>query len=152
MAVKPIPDGYHTVTPYLVVEGAARMIDFMKAAFGAEEIFSMPGKDEGTVGHAEVRIGDSMIMVADAMEGYPARPSMICLYVEDVDAIYQRAIAAGATSVREVADQFYGDRSGAVTEASGMQWWISTHVEDVTPEELARRAAAYEQQHKEQAG
>lgn len=152
MAVKPIPDGYHTVTPYLVIEGAARLIDFLKAAFGAEEIFRMPGKDEGTVGHAEIRIGDSMIMVADANEEYPARPSMIALYVEDVDATYQRAIAAGATSIKEVADQFYGDRSGGVTDASGNRWWISTHVEDVTPEELARRAAAYEQQHKEQAG
>ena|ERR1051325_4460394 len=151
MAVKPIPDGYHTVTPYLVVEGAARMIDFMKEAFGAEEVFRMAGKD-GRVDHAEVRIGNSMIMVGDASDEHKARPSMICLYVEDVDATYQRAIAAGATSIREVADQFYGDRSGGVTDASGMQWWISTHVEDVTPEELAKRAAAYEEQHKEQAG
>lgn len=152
MAVKPIPDGYHTVTPYLVVEGAARMIDFMKAAFGAEEVFRMNGKDEGTVAHAEVRIGDSMIMIGEAGGEHKARPSMICLYVEDVDATYQRAVAAGATSLSEPANQFYGDRSGGVTDASGMQWWISTHVEDVTPEELATRAAAHEQQHKEQAG
>ena len=151
MAVKPIPEGYHTVTPYLVVEGAARLIDFMKEAFGAEEVFRMPGKD-GTVGHAEVRIGDSMMMLADAGEEHRARPSMICLYVEDVDATYQRAIAAGATSLSEPANQFYGDRSGGVTEASGMQWWISTHVEDVAPEELARRAAAHKEQHKEQCG
>jgi PhnB protein len=151
MAVKPIPEGYHTVTPYLVVEGAAGLIDFLKQAFDAEEVFRMPGKD-GTVGHAEVRIGNSMIMLADAADGYAARPSMICLYVEDADATYQRAIAAGATSVKELADQFYGDRSGAVTEASGMQWWISTHIEDVAPEELAKREAALKEQHKEQCG
>ncbi|HJQ25373.1 MAG TPA: VOC family protein [Blastocatellia bacterium] len=151
MAVKPIPEGYHTVTPYLVVEGAAKLIDFLKAAFGAQEVFRMPGKD-GTVGHAEVRIGDSMIMLADAQAGYPARPSMICLYVEDVDATYQRALEAGATVVRELADQFYGDRSGGVQDASGMQWWISTHIEDVPPEELARREAALKEQHQEQCG
>ena len=149
MAVKPIPEGYHTVTPYLLVEGAARLIDFLKQAFDAEEVVRMPGKD-GTVGHAEVRIGDSMIMLADAQAEYPAKPHMICLYVEDADATYQRAIAAGATSIKEPADQFYGDRSGGVTDASGMQWWISTHVEDVAPEELEKRAAAYKEQHKEQ--
>jgi PhnB protein len=151
MAVKPIPEGYHTVTPYLIVEGAAKMIDFMKAAFDAQEVFSMPGKD-GTVGHAEVRIGDSMIMLADAQPGYPARACMVCLYVEDADATYQRALAAGATVVREIADQFYGDRSGAVQDASGMQWWISTHIEDVAPEELARREAALKEQPHEQGG
>lgn len=151
MAVKPIPDGYHTVTPYLVVEGAAQLIDFMKAAFGAQELFRMPGKD-GMVGHAEVRIGDSMLMLADAQPNYPARPTMICLYVEDADATYQRALEAGATVVREIADQFYGDRSGGVQDASGMQWWISTHIEDVTPEELARREAALKAQHPEQCG
>lgn len=151
MAVKPIPEGYHTVTPYLVVEGAARLIDFLKAAFDAEEVFRMSGEGD-TVAHAEVRIGDSMIMLGDAGAEHQARPSMICLYVEDVDATYQKAIAAGGTSIKEPANQFYGDRSGGVTDASGMQWWISTHVEDVTPEELERRAAAYAQQHKEQAG
>lgn len=149
MAVKPIPEGYHTVTPFLVVEGAAKMIDFLKAAFDAQEITRMPGKD-GTVAHAELRIGDSMIMVADAAPQYPARPGMIGLYVEDADATYARAIAAGATSLHEVADQFYGDRSGAVQDASGMQWWISTHVEDIAPEEMEKRAAAYKEQHPEE--
>jgi PhnB protein len=148
MAVKPIPEGYHTVTPYLVVEGAARLLDFLKEAFGAQEVFRMPGKD-GTVGHAEVRIGDSMIMLADAQADHSARPCMMCLYVEDVDATYQRAIAAGGTSIKEPADQFYGDRSGGVTDASGMQWWISTHIEDLTPEELMKREAALKDQHKE---
>src|ERR1043165_3691011 len=128
MAVNPIPEGYHTVTPYLVVEGAARLIDFMKQAFNAEEVFRMAGKDD-TVAHAEVKIGDSMIMVGDAGAEHPARPCLLCLYVEDADATYQRAIAAGATSIKEPADQFYGDRSGGVTDASGMQWWISTHIE-----------------------
>jgi len=104
MAVKPIPEGYHTVTPYLIVEGAAGLIDFLKQAFDAEEVVRMPGKD-GTVGHAEVRIGDSMIMLADAQAEYPAKPHMICLYVEDADATYRRAIAAGATSIKEPADQ-----------------------------------------------
>ena len=151
MAVKPIPEGYHTVTPYLVVEGAAGLIDFLKQAFDAEEVVRMPGKD-GTVGHAEVRIGNSMIMLADAQAEYPAKPHMICLYVEDADATYQRAIAAGATSIKEPADQFYGDRSGGVKDASGMQWWISTHIEDIAPEELERRATAYKEQHKEQCG
>jgi PhnB protein len=149
MAVKPIPEGYHTVTPYLIVEGAAGLLDFLKQAFDAEEVFRMPGQD-GKVGHAEVKIGDSMIMLADVGAEHPARPCMICLYVEDVDATYQRAIAAGATSIKEPADQFYGDRSGGVTDASGMQWWISTHIEDVTPEDLVKREAALKQQHKEQ--
>ena len=151
MAVKPIPEGYHTVTPYLVVEGAGGLIDFLKQAFDAEEVVRMPGKD-GTVGHAEMRIGNSMIMLADAQPEYPAAPHTICLYVEDADATYQRAIAAGATSVREPADQFYGDRSGGVKDASGMSWWISTHIEDIAPEEVEKRAAAYKEQHKEECG
>jgi PhnB protein len=141
MAVKPIPEGYHTVTPYLVVEGAAGLIDFLKQAFDAKEVFRMPGPND-TIGHAEVKIGNSMIMLADASAEHPACPGMICLYVEDVDTLYQRAIAAGATSVKELANQFYGDRSGGVKDASGMSWWISTHIEDIAPEEMERRAAA----------
>ena len=145
MAVKPIPEGYHTVTPYLVVEGAAGLIDFLKQAFDAEEVFRMDGPN-GTIGHAEVKIGNSMIMLADASAEHQAQPCMICLYVEDTDALYHRAIAAGATSIKEPANQFYGDRSGGVKDASGMQWWISTHVEDVTPEELQKRAAVAKEQ------
>lgn len=145
MAVKPIPEGYHTVTPYLVVEGAAGLIDFLKQAFDAEEIFRMAGPND-TVGHAEVKIGNSMVMLADASAEHPAMPAMIALYVEDVDERYRRAIAAGATSIREPANQFYGDRSGGVKDASGVQWWISTHVEDVAPEELEKRAAAAKEQ------
>lgn len=145
MAVKPIPEGYHTVTPYLVVEGAAGLIDFLKQAFDAEEIFRMPGPND-TIGHAEVKIGNSMIMLADASAEHPASACMICLYVEDVDTLYQRAVAAGATSIKEPANQFYGDRSGGVKDASGVNWWISTHVEDVSPEELQKRAATAKEQ------
>ena len=140
MAVKPIPDGYHRVTPYLAVDGASRLIDFLKEAFGAEETFRMPA-GEGKIGHAEVRIGDSVVMTGDASGGdTPAMPAMIHLYVEDIDATYRRALEAGATSVREPADQFYGDRSGGVRDPAGNLWWIVTHVEDVSEEELARRA------------
>lgn len=145
MAVKPIPEGFRTVTPYLVVEGAAGLIDFLQQAFDAREVFRMAGPND-TVGHAEVRIGDSMVMLADASAQHPAQSCMICLYVEDVDAVYRRAIAAGATSIKEPANQFYGDRSGGVRDATGTQWWISTHVEDVSPEELQKRAAAAAEQ------
>jgi uncharacterized glyoxalase superfamily protein PhnB len=141
MAVKPIPDGYHTVTPYLVVEGAAKLIDFLKQAFGAEEIFRMPGPG-GQIGHAEVRIGDSVIMMSDATAEYRPMPSMIHLYVNDADAFYKRALQAGATSLREPADQFYGDRTAGVKDPVGNQWYIATHKEDVSFEELEKRAKA----------
>lgn len=139
MAVKPVPDGYHTVTPYLVCTDAAKVVDFAKAAFGAEEMFRIdaPG---GKIGHAELKIGDSMVMVADSSDGHPPMPAMLNLYVPDVDAVFARAVKAGATVVRDVANQFYGDRSGGVKDASGNQWWISTHVEDVSPEEMEKRA------------
>lgn len=141
MAVKPIPEGYRTVTPYLVVDGADRLIAFLKDAFGAEERFRMPTPD-GKIGHAEVRIGDSVVMMGDASAGeMDPMPAMIHLYVEDVDASYRSALDAGASTVREVADQFYGDRSGGVKDPVGNVWWLATHVEDVSPEEVARRAA-----------
>jgi uncharacterized glyoxalase superfamily protein PhnB len=139
--VKPIPDGYHTVTPYLIVEGAARLIDFMKGAFGAEERGRMDGPG-GRVMHAEVQIGDSVVMLSDPAPEFPARTAMLHLYVEDVDRVYQRAVQAGGTSVREPADQFYGDRSAGIDDGFGNQWYIATHVEDVAPEEMERRAAA----------
>jgi PhnB protein len=137
MTAKPIPDGYHTVTPYLIVKGAAQLIDFLKAAFGAQETFRMPGP-EGIM-HAEVRIGDSVVMMSDAMGEYGPMPTMIHLYVEDVDAAYKRALQAGATPVQELKDQFYGDRAGGVRDAFGNLWFIATHVEDVPFEELERR-------------
>ncbi len=141
MAVNPIPEGYHSVTPYLVVNGAGRLIDFLKQAFGAEERgrFLAPN---GSIMHAEVKVGDSIIMLGDANEQVPARPAGLCLYVPDTDAIYRRAISAGATSLRGPEDQFYGDRSAGVTDPTGNTWWINTHVEDVSAEEMERRAKA----------
>jgi PhnB protein len=141
MAVKSIPDGYHSVTPYLVVEGAAKLIDFLKSAFDAKEIHRF-GQPNGPIMHAEVRIGDSVVMLGDANP--EIKPSLACihLYVDDTDATYHRALKAGAISLREPADQFYGDRSGGVKDPFGNQWWIATHKEDVPLEELRRRAAA----------
>ncbi len=141
MAVNPIPEGYHSVTPYLVVNGAGRLIDFLKQAFGAEERgrFLAPN---GSIMHAEVKVGDSIIMLGDANEQVPARPAGLCLYVPDTDAIYRRAISAGATSLRGPEDQFYGDRSAGVTDPTGNTWWINTHVEDVSAKEMERRAKA----------
>ena len=140
-SVKPIPDGAHTVTPYLVVEGVPKLIDFLKQAFGAEELFRMARPDGGVM-HAEVKIGDSMIMIGEAMGQWKPKPCSLYLYVEDVDAVYQRAIQAGGTSVGEPKDQFYGDRSGGVTDPCGNHWGTGTHIEDVSREEMEKRAAA----------
>ena len=142
MSVNPIPDGYHTVTPYLVAEGVAKLLDFLQAAFDAEvkERIDMPG---GGVAHAEVRIGDSMVMMGEAYGDHKPMPCGLYLYVEDVDAVYAKAIEAGGTSEREPADQFYGDRNGGVIGPCGNHWWIGTHIEDLTEEELARRAAEH---------
>jgi PhnB protein len=147
--VKAIPEGYHTVTPYLVVDGAARAIEFYKEAFGAKELFRMAGPD-GQVGHAEIMIGDSHVMLSDEHPQMNARgpqsfggsPVSFVLYVADVDASVERAVAAGAKLTRPVADQFYGDRTGGVEDPFGHAWYIATHIEDVSPEELQRRAAA----------
>ena len=141
MPVSPIPDGYHTVSPYLIAEDAGQLLEFMQKAFGAEETFRMEMPD-GSVGHAEVRIGDSVVMVGGAGGAWPAVRAAIHLYVPDVDATYQAALAAGARSTEEPADQFYGDRRANVVDAAGNQWFIATHVEDVPPEELEQRAAA----------
>ena len=141
MAVKPVPEGYHSVTPYLIVGGAAKVIDFVKETFDAKEIMRMPGPN-GTIGHAEVKIGDSILMMSDGGEMYPPMPCSLYVYVADVDATYKRALKAGATSVKEPADQFYGDRSASVKDSSGNLWGIGTHIEDVSPEELERRARA----------
>jgi len=145
MAVKPIPDGFHTVTPYLIVKGAAAAIDFYKKAFGAEERFRCPMPD-GRIGHAEIRIGNSHVMLADEFPEMGAKspqtlggtPFGICLYVLDSDASFQRAVAAGATVERPIADQFYGDRSGSVINPYGHKWTISTHKRDVSMEEIER--------------
>ncbi|ABS25858.1 VOC family protein [Anaeromyxobacter sp. Fw109-5] len=147
--VKPIPEGYHSITPYLIVKGAAKAIDFYVAAFGATELFRM-ARPDGRVGHAEIRIGDSVVMLADEHPEMGARspqtiggtPLSLLLYVPDVDAVVARAVAAGAQLTRPVADQFYGDRSGILTDPFGHSWFVSTHVEDVPPDELERRASA----------
>jgi uncharacterized glyoxalase superfamily protein PhnB len=142
MAVKPIPDGYHTVTPYLVVQGVAQLIDFVKQAFGAEAKECMQAPD-GSVMHAEVKIGDSMVMMGEAKGEHKPMPCCLYLYVPDTDAVYRRALQAGGTSLMEPADQFYGDRNAGVKDFAGNYWWIGTRKEEVPPEELEKRAAAY---------
>ena len=142
MAVKPIPDNYHSITPYLMAPGASRLIEFLKEAFGAVESERMTNPD-GAVMHAEVRIGDSMLMLTDGGGGWKPMPAALYLYVNDADATYQRALAAGATSVMEPVTQFYGDRHGGVKDPSGNIWWIATHVEDVSPAEEERRWKAF---------
>ncbi len=149
MATQPIPEGYHTVSPYLAVDDAAPAIEYYTRAFGAKEIVRMhaPG---GKIGHAELEIGDSRIMLSDPFPQASTRPpkelggtsASVFMYVEDVDAVVKRAVDAGATVTMEVADQFWGDRFGTITDPFGHVWSIATHVEDVPPEEIAERAKA----------
>jgi len=141
MSVKPIPEGYHTVTPYLVVDGAERVLEFIRRTFQTQERYSMPSED-GKIRHAEIQIGDSVVMLSDPTEQWPAMPSTLHVYLEDCDAAYRRALEAGGVSVREPEDQFYGDRSAGVRDPGGNIWWVSTHVEDVSPEQLAERMQA----------
>lgn len=146
--VRPIPEGYHSVTPYLIVKGGAKAIEFYRQAFGAKEVFRMPQPD-GKIGHAEIQIGDSRIMLADEFpernirgpETLGGTSVMIHLYVNDVDTVAKRAVAAGAKEIRPVQDQFYGDRSGMFADPFGHQWNISTRVEDLSAEEVGKRAA-----------
>ncbi len=142
MPVNPIPEGFHTATPYLVVPGVAKLVDFLTKAFGAVESPGRSTRSDGSVMHTQVKIGDSMIMMGEPVGAFTAMPSMIHLYVQDADATYQRALDAGATVVMELSDQFYGDRSRGVKGPSGNLWWIATHVEEIEPEEMAKRAAA----------
>ena len=147
--VKPIPEGYHTITPYLVVDGAEKIIAFVKEAFGAKIEFGPMKRPDGKVMHAELKIGDSRVMISDSNERAKANTSMLHLYVPNVDAVYQKALKAGGTSVMEPQDQFYGDRTGGVTDPAGNHWHIATHIEDVTPGEMEKRAANFmKQQHK----
>lgn len=147
--VKPIPEGYHTATPYLIIKGAAGAIEFYKKAFGAIETFRMAQPD-GRIGHAEMRIGNSAIMLADEFpemgarspQAYGGTPVSILLYFEDEDAVFGKAVAAGAKVLKPVQDQFYGDRNGTLTDPFGHQWTIATHKEDLSPEEVKQRAAA----------
>jgi PhnB protein len=143
MAAKPIPEGYHTITPYLVVRGAANTIEFAEKAFGAKLVGEPTKRPDGTLMHAEFTIGNSRVMIAEATEQNPPMPAMLYLYLPNVDAIYQRAIAAGGKSVMEPMDMFYGDRSGGVKDAAGNQWFIGTRKEDVAPQELKKRAEAF---------
>jgi PhnB protein len=148
MAVKPIPDGYHSLTPYLIVSGAAAAIDYYKKAFGAVELFRMD--HQGKIGHAEMKIGDSPFMLADEYpemkyfgpQKFGGTPVSLMIYVDDVDTIYKQAIEAGGTEVKPLQDQFYGDRSGTLTDPFGHVWTVATHKEDVTPEEMDKRMAA----------
>ena len=146
MATKSIPDGYHSVTPYLIIKGAAKAIEFYQRAFGATELMRMNGPD-GKIGHAEIKIGDSAVMLADEAPdmGHRSPQSLggagvgLMVYVDRVDEVYKRAITAGAKEVRPVKDQFYGDRSGTLQDPYGHTWTIATHVEDIAPDELRRR-------------
>lgn len=147
MAVKPIPEGYLTITPYLTVDGAAGAIEYYKSAFGAKERGRMDGPG-GKIAHAELEIGDSMVMLSDALPDFSTRSpkelggttASIFMYVEDVDAVVQRAADEGGTVLMEVADQFWGDRFGVIQDPFAHCWSIATHVEDVPPEEMAKRA------------
>jgi PhnB protein len=148
MTVKAIPDGYHTATPYLIISGATEAIEYYKQAFGATELFRMPAPG-GKIGHAEIKIGDSPIMLADEFPemGYKSpqtlggSPVSIMIYVADVDTVFDRAIAAGGKAQRPVKDQFYGDRSGTLEDPFGHVWHVATHKEDVSAEEMERRGA-----------
>jgi PhnB protein len=148
--VRPIPEGYHTLTTYLIVRDAARAIAFYKEAFGAEERLRMHGPDGKTIGHAELKFGDSMLMLADEAASATAKspqslggtPFCFAMYVENVDTAFQRVVAAGATVLQPLADKFYGDRAGLVVDPYGHQWALMSHIEDVPPEELQKRAAA----------
>ncbi len=139
MSVKPIPDGYHTITPYLVVDDPGRAIAFMKAAFGGESTECVSAED-GSVMHAEVRVGTSVVMIGRARPGQGAQPAMLYMYVTDCESTYRKALEAGGTSVMPPAKQFYGDMNAGVTDPCGISWWIATHVEDVPKDELMRRA------------
>jgi PhnB protein len=146
MPVKPVPDGYHSLQPYIICRDAAQAIAFYRNAFGAVELVRMPD-DEGKIGHAELRIGDSILMLSDehlerdikSPATLGGSPVSLMIYVEDVDATFINAVAAGGKIKREPADQFYGDRSAGVEDPFGHTWWIHTHIEDVTPEEMKRR-------------
>lgn len=140
-ATSHIPAGFHTVTPYLVVQHVDRLLTFLKQAFGAEEVLRMPRAD-GSIAHAMVKIGDSLIQMGEPHGQWTPMPAGLHIYVKDIDTVYKRAIDAGATSVHEPVDMFYGERSGAVKDPSGNHWYIATHTDDLSDEELRQRAAA----------
>jgi PhnB protein len=151
--VNAIPEGYEGAAPYLIIKGAARALEFYKNAFGASEVMRMPGPG-GTVGHAEIKIGKAIIMLADEFpdmnckspQSFGGSPVSIMVYVQDVDTFIDRAVSAGAKVLRPVANQFYGDRSCSLEDPFGVQWHFATHVEDVPPDEMAKRAEAFKKQ------
>jgi PhnB protein len=145
MAVAYKPQGWQNVIPYLMAQDARGVLSFAQEVFGAE-LIEVVEREDGSVMHAELRIGDSIVMVAQGNERFPALPAMLYVYVEDCDAVYQKGLAAGATSLREPTTEFYGDRSGGFGDSSGNQWWVATHVEDVTPEEMERRVTEWKAQ------
>ena len=143
MAVKPIPDEYGTITPYLYLDGATKAIDWYKKVFGATERMRMPGPN-GTIGHAELQFGNSVIMMADLPDHAPSKigavTSSFIMYVKDVDDVFKRALAAGGKQLQPLEDKFYGDRMGTLADPYGQEWSIATHVEDVSPEEMQKRS------------
>jgi PhnB protein len=148
--VKPVPDGYHTATPYLILSGAAKALDYYQRAFGAQELMRMASPDGQHIMHAEIRIGDSPIMLADeypdmgyrSPKAYGGTPVSLMLYVDDVDKVFKQALAAGGKELRPLADQFYGDRTGTLEDPFGHVWTVATHVEDVSESEMKKRAEA----------
>jgi PhnB protein len=150
MAAKAIPDGHHTVAPYLIVRGANKTIEFAKKAFGAEDLFEPMKRPDGTIMHAEFKIGDSVIMISDANDEMQPMQSMLHLYVPDIDAKYKSAVSAGGKSVMEPMDQFYGDRTAGVKDPSGIMWYIATHKEDIPAQELKKRAETHMKQQTQQ--
>ncbi len=141
MPVKPIPDEYPRVMPYLIVENVGKLMDFLTEVFGAVQVEKMTLPD-GSINHGEVRIGDSMIMMGKSNKDYASIPAMLYVYVENTDEAYDKALKAGAKSIMEPSDQFYGDRNAAVADPSGNSWWLASHIEDVSPEEIQRRNEA----------
>lgn len=146
MAVKPVPDGYNTVSPFMIVDGARTVLEFLKNTFDAEirSLTEGPAGEGGSrpIMNAEVRVGSSMVMLADARENVPPQPTMLYVYVEDVDGVHKKALSAGGEEIMPPTDMFYGDRHGGVMDPAGNTWWIASHIEDLSNEELQRRADA----------
>lgn len=151
MAPKSIPEGHHTVTPYLIVRAAAKVIDFLKQAFDAKITHEPLKRPDGTIMHAEVKIGDSRVMIAEESEMAKATVSSLYLYVANVDGVYQQAVKAGGKTIVEPTDMYYGDRCGGVKDPSGNSWMIATHKEDVPAQELVKRAEVFIKQQKHKA-
>lgn len=142
MKPKPVPEGYQSVIPIMIVDNPEKLIDFIVKVFDGQEMHRYSGP-EGKIMHAEVRVGDSVIMLGSSSEKYPANQSMLNIYTEDTDQLYKKAIEAGATSIMEPTNQFYGDRSAGVKDSFGNTWWIATHIEDVSDEEMKKRSEEY---------